>query len=87
MLHQILRFFRLSPRLLGSAILALSVAASPARAQLGGLVKKAKDAAVKKAADESGARSASTSSRTRTARNSPTSSASVSRSATAGARS
>lgn len=54
MLHPIQRFFRQASRLLGCAILATAVAASPARAQLGGLVKKAKDAAVKKAADESG---------------------------------
>lgn len=54
MLHPIQRFFRQASRLLGCAILATAVAASPARAQLGGLVKKAKDAAVRKAGDDTG---------------------------------
>jgi len=47
-------FPRQVSRLLSCAILSIAILSSPAQAQIGGLVKKARDAATKKAGDETG---------------------------------
>ncbi len=54
MLHPILQFFTLRSRMLAGAILATAVFATPAWSQIGGLVRKAKEAATRKAGDDSG---------------------------------